>query len=232
MRYKINDEFLQTHMKNMENFILDSIPDESELNHQFSKRFLRKMERLLKYERYRLTKHNFFHYAKAVAVVIFLMTTVFLVTVLSVEAYRIRFFEFITTVWQEFTSVTIYSNDNVELDILTPVESSYVPQGYKVYERKINQYENVIIYIDVDGREIYYAQQLATQSEYIFDSENVNTEIMEIGEQLLYCLENKGIIQLYWYDKSHIYSMIGQIEQVELIKMAENIITKQKNLLR
>ena len=153
------------------------------------------MERLLKYERYRLTKHNFFHYAKAVAVVIFLMTTVFLVTVLSVEAYRIRFFEFITTVWQEFTSVTIYSNDNVELDILTPVESSY-------------------------GREIYYAQQLATQSEYIFDSENVNTEIMEIGEQLLYCLENKGIIQLYWYDKSHIYSMIGQIEQVELIKMA------------
>ena len=202
MRYKINDEFLQTHMENMENFILDSIPDESELNHQFSKRFLRKMERLLKYERYRLTKHNFFHYAKAVAVVIFLMTTVFLVTVLSVEAYRIRFFEFITTVWQEFTSVTI------------------------------NQYENVIIYIDVDGREIYYAQQLATQSEYIFDSENVNTEIMEIGEQLLYCLENKGIIQLYWYDKSHIYSMIGQIEQVELIKMAENIITKQKNLLR
>ena len=182
MRYKINDEFLQTHMENMENFILDSIPDESELNHQFSKRFLRKMERLLKYERYRLTKHNFFHYAKAVAVVIFLMTTVFLVTVLSVEAYRIRFFEFITTVWQEFTSVTIYSNDNVELDILTPVESSYVPQGYKVYERKINQYENVIIYIDVDGREIYYAQQLATQSEYIFDSENVNTEIMEIGE--------------------------------------------------
>lgn len=226
MKYMINDEFLLAHMGNMENFILDSIPTESELNHQFSKRFLRKMDHLLKYERRTPAMRNLIHYVKTAVAVIFLITTIFFASAMSVEAYRVRFFEFITTIWEEFTSMTIHSDGNAELDVLTPVESSYVPQGYKVYEQKINQYENIIIYTDADGREIYYTQQLATQSEYIFDSENVDIETIEIGDQILYQLQNKGVIQLYWYDKYYVYSIIAQIEQAELIKMVETIITK------
>jgi hypothetical protein len=39
---------------------------------------------------------------------------------------------------------------------------------------------------------------------------------------------NKGTAQLYWYDDFSIFSLIGKVDDPELIKMAESIIEKAK----
>lgn len=226
MNRTIDDNFLFAHMGNAENFMLDSIPPEIELDHTFSRRFLRKMKSLLKYERRSPTMRSFVHYSKTAAAILLIFLSIVFTTTMSVEAYRVRFFEFVTTVWEELTSFIIHSDDNADYDRLTPIESTYIPQGYKVLEHENSQYKNIIIYADADGNEIYYAQELATQSEFIFDSENTDTDMVEIGDYTVYQLQNKGTAQLYWYDEFYVYSLIGGLEKSELIKMAESIMTK------
>ncbi|MEF9921455.1 MAG: DUF4367 domain-containing protein [Anaerovoracaceae bacterium] len=101
-----------------------------------------------------------------------------------------------------------------------------MPEGYSVIEQENTLYQNTIIYVDTDGDEIYYAQELATQSEFIIDSENADTETIKIENTELYLLHRKGTIQLYWHDAFYVYSLIGDIESAELTRMAESILKK------
>ena len=50
-KYLVNDEFLYAHMKSAENIILEKLPKEDDLSHKYSKKFKRKMNRLLKEEK-------------------------------------------------------------------------------------------------------------------------------------------------------------------------------------
>lgn len=222
----IDDDFLYAHMPQAEKLILAYIPPEDELAHKFSRRFKRKMTALLKNERRTPTMRIVVKQMKTVAAVFIIILSIALGTVMSVEAYRIRFFEFITTVWEELTSIVISSEENADHDTLIPIEPTYIPNGYTVIEQENTVYQSTIIYADIDGSEIYYAQKLATQSEFIFDTENVEPNEFLIDTQIVHVISNKGINQLYWIDNFYVYSFISRIDDSELLKMAESIIKK------
>lgn len=220
----IDDEFLYAHMPQVEKVMLERIPLESELSHQFSKRFNRKMKALLKYERQTPAMQRFAHKMKTAAAVLLIALSIVFGTVMSVEAYRIRFFEFVTEVWEELTSIVIHSNNNADHDTLMPIIPSYVPAGYSIIEQMSDKYENTIIYSNENGFEIYYSQRMLSQSEFILDSEDAKTKKIMIGSQETYLIVNKGTTQLYWYDDFSVFSLIGNLDETELIKMATSII--------
>lgn len=222
----IDDDFLYSHMKDAENLMMTAIPDEIELNHQFSKRFLRKMKNLLKYERRTPIMRSTVHHAKTAAAVFLIFLSIAFTTTMSVEAYRIRFFEFVTTVWEELTSIVIGSSENADHDTLMPIEPTYIPVGFAVSDQQSDQYENTTLYLNEDGFEIHYAQRLTTQSEFIFDTEGVESNQIFIDTQEVHIISNKGIVQLYWTDNFYVYSLISRIDDSELLKMAESIIKK------
>ncbi len=222
----INDEFLYTHMPKVEEMMLKRIPLETELSHKFSWQFQRKMKVLLKYERRTPAMRQFVHQMKTAVVILSIVLSMTFGAVMSVEAYRVRLFKYAIEIWEKLTSVVIHSEDNADYDILTPIELTYVPDGYYLFELENNQYEDIVIYQNDAGAEIYFSQRLVTQSEFIFDSENADKDNIIIEEQTVYILVNKNTTQLYWYDKSTLYSLIGSLDKLELIKMAESIIKK------
>lgn len=222
----IDDDFLYSHMKDAENLMMTAIPDEIELNHLFSKRFLRKMKNLLKYERRTPIMRSTVHHAKTAAAVFLIFLSIAFTTTMSVEAYRVRFFEFVTTVWEELTSIVIGSEDNADHDTLTPIAPTYVPKGFGIIDQQSDRYENTIRYLHENGVEILYSQQLITQSEFIFDTEDVEPNLIMIGSQEVYILLNKGTTQLYWNDNFNFYHLISRCNESELLKMAESIIRK------
>lgn len=224
MKNIVDDEFFYTYIPQIEQKILDRIPPENEIQHQFSNRFKRKMKTLLKYERRTPAMRRFVQWTKNTAVILFVIVSLSFGTVLSVEAYRIRFFEFITEVWYDLTSIVIRSNDNALNDTLIPVTPSFIPEGYEILEQSTSKYENIIIYNNENGAEIYFSQELLTQSEFIIDSENAVIETFTIGAQDIYMIINKNITQLYWHDDTTIFSIIGSFDRTELIKIAESII--------
>ncbi len=182
------------------------------------------MKSLLKYERRAPTMRRMVHHMKVAAAMLLVTLTLTFGTVMSVEAYRIRFFEFVTQVWEELTSVVIHSDDNADYDKVMTVSPSYIPEGYVILDETNIQYENTIIYVDEEGTEIYYSQTLLTQGEAILDTENTVTQTMLIGSQEVSLIANKGITQIYWHDSFSSFSLVGKIGESELLKMAESVI--------
>ena len=220
----IDDRLLYAYLPQAEKVMLEKIPLESELSHQFSRHFNRKIKALLKYEQRTPVMRRFVYQMKTVAAVLLIVLSLAFGTVMSVEAYRVRFFEFVTEIWEELTSIVIHSDENADHDTLTPISPSYIPTGYSVLEITSDKYENTIIYLNTNGLELYYSQRMATQSEFIIDSEGADTEEITIGLQVVYLISNKGTVQMYWYDSDSIFSLIGNLDKTELIKMAESII--------
>ncbi len=223
MNKMIDDNFLYEHMPYAEKLMLERIPPENELSHQFSRRFKRKMKALLKYEGRTPAMRQFVHRMKIVAAMLLVTLSLTFGTIMSVETYRVRFFEFVTQIWEELTSIIIRSDSNADHDTLVLVSPTYIPEGYSILEQTSNEYKNSIIYYNESGAEIYYLQKLSSQSEFIFDSEDAEPKEITIGTHKGYIIMNKGVTQIYWYDKFNVYSIVGSLDDSELIKMAKSI---------
>lgn len=161
----IHDEFLYTHVPQAEKKMLENIPPEDELNHKFSRGFKRKIKALLKYERRTPSMRRFAHRMKIAASIFLVILSLTFGIIMSVEAYRIRFFKFITQVYEELTSIVIRSDENAGPDTLVLASPTYIPDGYSILEQTSSEYKYSIIYCNVDGAEIYYLQKLSSQSE-------------------------------------------------------------------
>ncbi|MEG0021191.1 MAG: DUF4367 domain-containing protein [Oscillospiraceae bacterium] len=222
----IDDAFLYANMQGAEKEMLSDIPQESELSHAFSRRFQRKMKALMKYERRSPAMRVVFRQMKTAAAVFVVVLSLSFGTVMSVEAYRMRFFTFITTAWEELTSIVTGSEQNADHDKLTAIAPTYLPDGYAVSEQKVDRYENTIIYHNESGSEIYYSQDLITQGELIVDTEGVPLDEMMIENQKVLMLQKNGTVQFFWNDTFYAYTLIGKADVSELTKMAESVIKK------
>lgn len=223
-KYTIDDEFLSEHIRKMEIKILNDLPKEEDLTHEFSKDFEDKMNKLIREGKQTPFRRTFTRYGRrAAAMLIIALSASFLVT-MSVEAYRDKFFQVITKVRKEFTSVRFESEDGRGDRILEPVNPGYIPKGFTILEQETDDYVNMIIYSNANDEEIIYRQILISNSETLFDTEGVEVKTMEINKQDINFFTNKGVSQIYWNDDSDMYMLISTIEQDELIKVAKSVI--------
>lgn len=226
-KYIINDNFLYNHMESTENIILESLPKEDELSHKFSKRFERKMDKLIRQERRTPFTKSFIKYSRKVAIIFLIVISIAFTTTMSVEAYRVKFFEVVIEVWEEFTSIIFKSKENIDDGKLIPVNPTYIPHGFTIIEEDINHYEHFIYWENDDGIEIMFEQAKITSNAIINDTEGIEIEKTFIEEQEVIYFTNKNVHQLYWNDSNYIYTIVSSYDKKELIKMAESIITNK-----
>ena len=222
---KITDDFLYQNMPKVENKILNIIPDEHEIEHKFSWKFKRKMKIIIKEQaRTPETKALIMQIKKIAAIFIITISIVFS-GIMSVEAYRIKFFNMIKEVWSELTSIVFWSDNSTNVYDFEPVSPLYIPNGYEISEKWQNEYENVIIYSDKNINEIVYNQRAVTQSEYIFDSEDTEIKVINMNNIQVNVLTKNNITQVYWTDEKSVFFISGKDEN-DIMRMVESIIKK------
>ena len=222
---KITDDFLYQNMPKAENEILNLIPDEHEIEHKFSWKFKRKMKIIIKEQaRTPETKALIMQIKKIAAIFIITISIVFS-GIMSVEAYRIRFFNMIKEVWSELTSIVFWSNNSTNVYDFEPISPIYIPNRYEISEEWSSEYENVIIYSDKNTNEIVYNQRAVTQSEYIFDSEGTEIKVINMNNIQVNVLTKNNITQVYWTDEKSVFFISGKDEN-DIIRMVESIIKK------
>ena len=228
-KHIVDDDFLSEHIRKTERKILDNLPREEELSHKFSKKFDKKMDKLIKEEKRTSFMRNFVVYGKKVAAILLIVLSITFVTTISVEAYRVKFFEVITKVWEEFTSITFKSEDEIINDEkLLAINPEYIPEGFTIVEKNLGDYRNRIIYGDVNNEEIFYEQKLISNGEIIFDTEGVKVKTMDIEDQTITFFTNKGVSQIYWNDSLYFYRFSTTIDIEELFKMTKSILKNKK----
>ena len=211
-------------MESAEHILLNQIPDEINLTHKFSSRFNRKMKALLKYEKRNPFMRRLIYCAKIAVAVLLLVISI---STLSVKAYQEKIIYYLNKVWEELTSILIISTDNTNDDVIMPVESDYIPNGYTEIEHNLDSYSLNIIYANNKGNEIIYSQKLLTQGEFIYDTENAIIESNNIAGVNIEIIYNKNTIQCHWKDTYHSYFIIGTVEKEEILRMVKNILEKK-----
>ncbi|SHF22091.1 protein of unknown function [Tissierella praeacuta DSM 18095] len=226
-KYVMDDDFLYKYVKSAENIMIDSLPKEEALSHNFSKRFQKKMNKLIRQERRSPFIKIFVNYSRKVAIIFLIFISIAFATTMSVEAYRVRFFEVVIEVWEEFTSIIFKEKQNIDDGKLIPVNSTYIPDSFKIIEHEINSYEQFIYWQNDEGIEIMFEQAKITANSIITDTEGIDIEELLIGEQKIIYFTNKNVNQIYWNDSNYIYAIISEYDKNELLKMVESIINNK-----
>lgn len=227
-KHIVDDDFLYKHMRKAEIKMLDSLPKEEELSHKFSKDFEKKMDKLIKEQKRTPFKRSFVVYGKRAAAIFFIIASVSFATTMSVEAYRIKFFEVITEVWEEFTSITFKSEKDISDSKLVPIRSDYIPKGFSIVEEELSDYINLTVYTNSNNIEIIYEQSLISDGEIILDTEGAEVKTIIIENQEINYFSNKGVNQVYWNDDNYTYAFISSIDMEGLFRMTKSILKNKK----
>ena len=108
---KITEEMLYKSAEKAEELWLDTFPSDDELpKHKFSKRFERKMKKLRQTQRRSPALNRFISISKRIAVIALAILTVSFSCLMCVEAYREKFIQVITEIFEDLTQYSFSSS--------------------------------------------------------------------------------------------------------------------------
>jgi len=227
MSYTKSDErILETALKVQQERYLSGLPDDSELESiSFTGEFEEKMRKLIRYQ-----KNPFFTFisttGKRVACIIIAIIVIATTTVFSVEALRKPFINFIIEIYEKYSTIIFDGEGKTESDaplIFENHKPSYIPDGYEISRSEELLMYQFIEYTNEDGNIIMFEQSLGDNSQVGIDTENTETEIIEINTYSGIYFENKGFKTIIFSNNTYVFILTGNLEKSELIKIAESV---------
>ena len=227
MSIKIDDAYLYEHMPKVEENLMSLIPPEEELDHKFSRRFERKMKKLMKYERRSPKERTVYRGMKLAFAALAVGVLSAFGSAMSVKAYRFRIIEFFVEVFTDLTSYSI-QEERPDGEEIVPVEPGYVPKGFVQNSCVVNDSRYRIKYENESGNLIYYEQMVMSAVGYFVDTEKTVGEETMVGKLKVSIVKEQGTCTLYWKDGMYAYSIIGSgnVATEELLKIARSVIKK------
>lgn len=231
-KYEITDDLLFQHCPNVENFILEQIPNEEDIDYEYPEEFEKKIKKIIKKEKRRPILNKIYWYTKKVAIVfIVLLISLFTIT-MSVEALRTKFFDMVKEVYEEFTiyRFKVDENYNGKIKKLEEKNINYLPKGFKEFEGY--EYDNDISITYSDGEDYITLNYVLIEGGNLYmDTENATISKVQINDYEAEYMEKENKNRLLWQEENVLYDL--KIEYInkdkysdiksELIKIAESI---------
>lgn len=229
----ITDEMLYKSCKKLEQHLLDNLPNESDIEYEFSNKFKRKMSKLIKYEKRNPIINSIYTYSKKTAIVFLIVATGLFTLTMSVEAVRLKVINVITEIYEEFTSIIFSKEDNsVSVDSkFKPALPNYIPKGFKEIDKVESPIGLFIVYENDEYLQIRYSCDEISTNSIILDTEDAIVEDINVNGYDAKYIVKDNIQQLLWNDNTSSYlidmesksSQMINSDKEELIKMVESI---------
>ncbi len=208
---------------------LDALADAHPLEragvHQFSAGFERKMQLLFAREEKSKRLATFKKRALQVAAAILIFILLSGLTILSVEAWRVRVLNFIIETNERYTSFLI---DDGSIDHSQFPETpgmhlpSYIPDGYTLEKIETSGSFYVVTY-ENEGGDLIQLKRLPSGSSVGIDSEDAYHEQLLVNDELAYYYFKNDYSTLLFGYKENKFLLLGLISMDEIIRMAESM---------
>ncbi len=219
----ITDEVLYRCVPLAEHRLIELLPSEQELRHMFSIRFEHKMKKVIRQYRRSPFVNTMVLAGRRIAVILLIAILISFTTVVSVEAYRNRFFNIVKNIYKELTSIT-FEADEEPADIkFESIQPQYIPEGFTEKETEKTYSSEFTIYRNAMETDIIYEQTYITNNQIIVDTEDTEIEHITVNGIEVEYFYNKGFYQFMWYKDHYAFSLISSMKKDELIKMIESI---------
>ena len=199
------------------------IMEEASDDYEFSPRFQKRMDKLIR--RRRKPYYRFINTAgKRVAVIALAFLTISFTTVMSVEALRTPFLDFIMSFFSNRSEVRGIDDSG---DYPKTIENDYVIT-YDLSEYNIDSDERSDsehkLYYSKSNEVICFCQSIVNGYRYNFNTENANIEHIDInGYDAIGFLDNNGYYTLVWNNGEYIIDIGSDIGKNALIMMAKSV---------
>lgn len=222
-RVKVTDEWLYKYMPVVDAAIIQELEGRVDTEYEFSRKFERKMKRLIKRE-----AHPWIgvmqNIIKRVAVFFIGVIGITLIFTMSVEAYRVKFFETIKTIFEDSFMLSYFTESDTNK--LASREPTYIPDGYQEIDRTENENYLSIIYENDKGEMLLWDQMLVTDGgSMTFDLEYDEEESKVIsGSRATVFLYENGYKSIYYEYEDYSYMVVAEsLSKEELYRMIESI---------
>jgi hypothetical protein len=191
-----------------------------------SKELDKKIERMIR-ERGKARHLLFSFYAKRVAMIFLALLIASTVTVLSVEALRNKFFDWLFTVFPTHTRVEmidVVSYPDIDSALqLNQYAPTYLPEGFALVDTLETDTRYKVFYANGDKKYIIFEARLISDQDHI----NVNTEDSDMEEIVIngrigyYAYDDPGHM-IFWSDNLYIFSVICETSKIDAINIAKS----------
>ncbi|MDD2494791.1 MAG: DUF4367 domain-containing protein [Tissierellia bacterium] len=190
--------------------------------HEFSERHKEKMQELFDKARKDSAKLRRKIYFKRIAVSFIVVIAISTIAISSVSAWRVRFMNFILEITEKDTNITFeIDNSNIDSYKFDEFTFEYIPEGFKLEK---SETRGDYVYISFHNRNKYFNfRTIDIESSLSIDTENAETGEIIINDRNVIYSKKDGVFILVWNDDNIAYLLIGNMDENELVKIAENI---------
>ena len=215
----------------MQDLLIEIESNQKESPIATDKRFDKKIKKLTK-KNYNPVVLNFTTVAKRVAMILLAMLIASSVTVLSVEALRTRFFNWLFSVFPTHTRVEFTDvSDFLEIYGLETMQSytpAYIPDGFELVDT-IETNSRYKLYYENDWEQcIVFEVALVAEQEHL----NINTENFELIEISIngipgyYAYDGSSHL-LFWSNDYHFFKLLCDTTKSDVVEIANSTILKK-----
>lgn len=225
---KITEDMLYKSAPKAEELWLNSLPTDDEIpNHKFSRRFNRKMKKLIREQRRSPIVRQTIYFLKNTVAVILIVATLSFCCLMTVDAYRAKFIEIVTEIFHDFTHFSFFSSRNDDTEFCE-IKFNYLPDNMREVSREdIDDSKcRIIRFESADGQQLKVRQQLVTNvtnADVILDTENTDIMTIDIGDSHATLVVKDGNASLFWEDDTYLLIITGDLTQDEILKIAINL---------
>ena len=204
---------------------LSALPEQAP-EHEFSPKFRRKVEKLLRRQRRSPAVNAALRYGRRAAAFALVFLTLSFSCLMTVDAaFRERVIQAVVQVFQDFTEF-IYTSDSAAVGKPGNLVFTYLPEGMEEQDREQNAIEFYVYYESPDGAFMELSQILVEDGTEVLlglDTENAKVTYFEV-----HGVEAMGIKKgldhtIHWTEGSSVYTLSGTVPMEELKLVAEGI---------
>lgn len=195
--------------------------DDSQIQHEFSPEFERKMAKLIRKE-----KRVFWHFvntaSKRVAVIAAVLVML-LTTACSVEAIREPIVRFLIEVYETFTE---YTFEGEKSDTITKeYQISTVPEGFTQTEYLKADTGITTTFKNTYSDIIRFSQTITDDTNLFIDGENGNEKVLEISDREIHLYVRERFIHAMWIENGYLLEIVchGAFTEQDVKNLIESI---------
>ncbi|MBR2457515.1 MAG: DUF4367 domain-containing protein [Bacteroidaceae bacterium] len=226
---KITDEMLFEHAAEARDIWLSTLPDDEDIpDIPTSKKFEKKMQKLIKEQRRTPKTNKILRYMKQTVAAVLAVAILSFGGLMTVEAYREKVVEIVVHVFHELTDYRFASEKSEVGEVVLPeISFGYVPEGMEeITDNVFADNSRYIVYEDDDGN-FFELTQTAIGSNGAFgtilDTEDSNYEMTSINGNEAFSNVKDGNASVLWNYDNVVYDLYGNIELTDLKNIAEKI---------
>ena len=227
MPINYSEESLKVAVIAADRLFVDSLPSDDEMDHEFSKRFTRRMNKLI--HTYSSGKANIKSHIGGKRWIAILAAVIMAFSMaLSVSAVRETIYKFVSQAYQKYTQIFFSqtsSSSQTDSLIFEAYIPSYIPDGFQL----VDQEKDDIMMLQYEkGKDfVSYNQEPIENVSARINTEGVKIENTKLNGMPAQYYSNKGIQNLIWYDSHYMYTVSSTLDRKVVFRIAGSVPMKK-----